>query len=246
MTEQEKRRAIRLYFTRFPRWSLGVIAFGVICLGSGEAAGVVLGLVFVGVGGAVLVVRQGMISDAQYDHLRDEELWQATLKAAEKWGVDPDDDLISESVRVFGPAFGFKTRTWALKKGADGIIRFNPIRFAVIGFGESQLLAYAGVLDMVTGNVLNEEVEECFYKHVVAASTRTDSIEYMHRGELIQLEDTETFVLTTSAGTSLRVPIRSRRLATLLGGKEMPARQASDAISAVRKMLREKTGGVPI
>jgi hypothetical protein len=245
MTEQEKRRAIRLYFTPFPRWSLGVIAFGVLCLGAGEAAGIVLGIVFIGVGGAVLFFRQGMISDAEYDRIRDQALWDATLKAAEKWRID-EDDLPAKPVRVFGPALGVKTRTRAIKKGRDGIIRFNPVRFAVIGFGEHQLLAYAGVVDMVTGNILNEEVEECFYRHVVSASTRTDSIEFQHRGETHQLDDTETFVLTTSGGTSMRVPIRSRRLAKLLGGRDVPAPEAEAAIAAVSTMLRSKLERMPI
>lgn len=244
MTEQEKRRAIRLYFTRFPRWSLGVIVFGVLCLGSGEAGGIVLGLLFVGVGGAVLVVRHGMISDAEYDRLRDAALWDESKKALEKWRVD-EKDLLADPVRVFGPAFGVKTSTRGMKKGGDGIIRFNPVRFAVIGFGEHQMMVYAGVLDMVTGNVLNEDVEECFYRHVVSYALKTDSIEYTHRGELVQLDDTETFFVITSGGTSVRVPILSRRLATLLGGKDVPAKQASDAVAAACKMLREKTGGVP-
>lgn len=245
MTEQEKQRAVRLYFTRFPRWSLGVIVLGVLCLGSGQAVGIVLGLLFIGVGGAVLLFRQGTISDAEYDRLRDEALRETSEQALEKWRVDLDD-LLTDPVRVFGPAFGVKTSTRGMKKGRDGIIRFNPVRFAVIGFGEHQMLAYAGVLDMATGNVLNEEVEECFYKHVVAYATKTESIEFTHKGELIQLDDTEIFVVMTSAGTSVRVPIRSRRLAALLGGKDVPAKEASDAVAAACKMLREKTGGVPI
>jgi hypothetical protein len=244
MTKQEKQRAVRLYFMPFPRWSIGLIVFGVLCAGSGEAGGIVLGLLFIGVAGTVLVLRQGMMSDAEYDRLRGEALRDVSLQAAGKWRVDVDD-LMCEPVRVFGPAFGVKTSTRAIKKGRDRLIRFNPIRFAVIGFGEHQLLAYAGVLDMVTGNVLNEEVEECFYKHVVSYALKTDSIEFTHRGQPHQLDDTETFVLTTSGGTSVRVPIRSRRLAALLGGKDTPAKEASDAIAAVCTMLREKTG-VPI
>lgn len=245
MTEQEKQRAVRLYFTPFPKWSLGLIVFGVLVAGSGEAGGIVLGLLLIGVGGAVLFLRTGMISDAEYDRLRDEALREASLQATEKWRVD-EADLISEPVRVFGPAFGVRTSTRAIKKGGDRIIRFNPVRFAVIGFGEQQMLAYSGVLDMVTGNVLNEEVEECFYRHVVSYATKTESIEFAHRGETIQLDDTQTFVVMTAGGTSVRVPLASRRLAALLGGREVPAQEASDAVAAACKMLREKTGGAVV
>lgn len=122
---------------------------------------------------------------------------------------------------------------------------FNPIRFAVLGFCEHQLLAYLGVLDLVTGNVVAEETEEYFYRDVVAVATKTDSIEFTHRGVVHQLHDTETFVLTTSGATSIRVPIRSVRLAGILGGGEMPNTQAEVAIAAVRSMLRQKKSAVP-
>lgn len=245
MTEQEQQSAVRLYFTPFPKWSLGLIVVGVVCLGTGQAGGIVLGLLLIGVGGTVLLIRRGMISDAEYDRLRDEALRDASRQAAEKWRVDLDD-LPSKPVRVFGPAFGVKTSTRAIKKGRDGIIRFNPIRFGVIGFTEDQLLAYAGVLDLMTGNVLNEEVEECSYRHVVTYGTKTDSVEFTYRGQPHQLDDTETFVLITSGGTSVRVPIRSRRMAALLGGRDMPAKEASDAVAAACTMLRDKTRGTPI
>jgi hypothetical protein len=162
-----------------------------------------------------------------------------------RWGID-EGDLVSDSVSVFGPAFG-ATATQAARKGSDGIIRFNPIRFAVLGFCEHQLLAYLGIMDMVTGNVLAEDSEEYFYRDVVALAVKTDSVEFTHGGVLHQLNDTETFVLTTSGGTSIRVPLRSLRLATLLGGGEMPTTQAEKAIATVRTMLRQKKGsGVAI
>jgi hypothetical protein len=244
MTEQEKRAAIRKYFSPFPRWTLACIAIGVASLFSGGAEGVVFGLILIAVGGGVLFTRSQGISDAEFDRFRDEDLRTATEKAQSRWGID-DDDLVGEQpVRVYGPAFNV-TSTQGVKKGKDGFIRFNPIRFAVIGFGQHQLLAYLGVLDMTTGNVLLEETEEFFYRDVVAVSTKTDSLEFTHKGETHQLNDTETFVLTTSGATTIRVPIRSLRLANLMGG-QMPNTQAEAAIAAVRKMLREKKGGVPV
>ncbi|HET7232058.1 MAG TPA: hypothetical protein VFJ16_18775 [Longimicrobium sp.] len=244
MTELQKRNAIRLYFTPFPKWSLGFIVFGTLCLLPGGGTGLVLGVLFVGVGAAVLFVRARGIGDAEFDRYRDEDLRNAAAKAVQRWGID-ESDLVGKPVRVFGPALG-ATSTQAAKKGADRFIRFNPIRFAVLGFCEHQLLAYLGVLDMVTGNVLLEETEEYFYRDVVAVATKTDSIEFTHKGTLHQLNDTQTFVLTTSGATSIRVPLRSLQLASILGGGEMPTTQAEEAIAAVRAMLRQKKSGVPI
>lgn len=241
MTEQEKRNAIRTYFKAFPKWAVVCVVFGVFSLLSGEAGGVLMGLVLAGVGGFGLYAYSQKISDEEFDRFREEDLRAAAARAINKWGID-EHDQVRESVRVFGPAF-VTTQTQAARKGNDGIIRFNPVRFAVLGFCENQLLAYLGVLDMITGNVVMEETEEYFYRDVVAVATKTDSVEFTHRGVLHQLNDTETFVLTTSGATSIRVPIRSPRLANLLGGGEMPSTQAEEAIAAVRAMLRQKKGG---
>ena len=243
MTEQEKRNAIARYFAPFPRWTLWCIGLGVLSLLTGEAMGIVVGLLLIGAGGAALYSRTQGIGDADFDRFRDEDLRNAAARAVQKWGID-ESDLVSEPVRVFGPAIG-ETSTDAAKRGTDGIIRFNPLRFVVLGFCEHQLLAYLGVLDMVTGNVLAEATEEYFYRDVVAVATRTESVEFMHGGTVHQLNDTETFVLTTSGGTSIRVPLRSRRLASILGGGEMPATQGEQAIAAARAMLRQKKVGVP-
>lgn len=242
MTEQEKRNAIRAYFNPFPKWALGLVVFGVLCMGSGGGA-LVIGLLCAGVGGAALYFYSQKISDEEFDRLRDEDLRKTAAEAVSKWGID-NDDLVSQPLYLYGPAFG-ATSTSATKKGRDAIIRFNPLRFAVIGFCEHQLLVYSGILDMVTGNVLAEEASEFFYRDIVAAVVRTDSFEYMHRGELHQLSDTQTFALTTSGGTSVKVPIGSRLLASLLGG-EMPSTQAEAAIASVRTMLRQKKSGIPV
>lgn len=243
MTEQEKRNAIRAYLAPFPRWAIGCIVFGALCL-LGGTGGIVMGLLLIGAGGAALYSRAQRISDAEFDRVRDEDLRNAAARAVHKWGIE-ESDLVARPVRVFGPAFG-ATSTEAAKKGGDGVIRFNPLRFVVLGFCEHQLLAYLGVLDMVTGNVLLEETDEFFYRDVVAVATKTDSIEVRHKGVLHQLDDTQTFVLTTSGATSIRVPLRSPRLAGILGGGEMPATQADEAVAAVRAMLRQKKSGVPV
>lgn len=98
---------------------------------------------------------------------------------------------------------------------------------------------------MVTGNVLKEETEEFFYRDVVSVSTKTDSATFTYKGQTHQINDTETFVLTTSGATSIRVPLRSPRWAGILGGGEMPTTHAEEAIAAVRAMLRQKKAGVP-
>ncbi len=238
MNERDNRSAVRTYFLTIPRWAVVCAVIGVLCLLTGEGAGIMLGLGLLVPGGVVAFQQMSRISDDQFDQIRNEALGEATGRAVHKWGVDRDE-LVRESVAVFGPA-SMNTQTARVRKGKDGVIRYNPVRFAVIGFCEHQLLAYLGVLDLITGNVLLEETTEYFYRDVVAVATTTESLEFTHKGQLHQLNDTQTFVLTTSGGTSIRVPLRSERLARLLGGGEMPVTQADQAIAAVRTMLRQK------
>lgn len=244
MNEREKRNAIRAYFAPFPKWAMYIAGFGLLCIFTGEGGAIVLGIVLIGAGAAVMFQQNQRISDEEFDRFRDEDLSNATARAVQKWGIE-ENAQVADAVRVFGPA-SVNTRTAVAKKGKDGIIRFNPIKFAVLGFGEHQLLAYLGVLDMITGNVILEETEEFFYRDVVAVSTKTDAIEFTHKGLVHQLNDAETFVLTTSGATTIRVPIRSLRMAGILGGGEMPNSQAEAAIASVRAMLRQKKGGVPV
>lgn len=164
-------------------------------------------------------------------------------KARQKWGID-DSEIVGKPVFVWGPSLT-PTGTQAAKRGKDGVLRYNPIQFAVLGFGEHQMLAYQGVLDMMTGNIVKEGTEEFFYRDVVSVSTKTNSITFGYKGVTHQVNDTETFELTTSGGTSIRVPLRSQRMASILGGGEMPTTHAEEAIAAVRSMVRQKKSGIP-
>lgn len=57
----------------------------------------------------------------------------------------------------------------------------------------------------------------------------------------LQLNTAETFVLTTSGGTSVEVVIRDIQLMQKMKG-DIPVSAAEKAVQSVRKMLREKKG----
>lgn len=245
MTEQEKRKAIWTYLnTRIPTWAYWLIGIGILTTLSGDAGAIVVGLLMAGAGGATMYFRTQTITDAEFDRFRNEDLDRLEAKALHKWGIDKGE-LAGDAVLVWGPSMA-NTGTFAVKAGKDGIIRYNPVRFALFGFGEHQMLAYQGLLDMVTANVLDEGTEEFFYRDVVSVSTKTNSSLVTLNGHTRQLNDTETFVLTTSGGTSVSVPLRSASLAGLVGGGEMPTTHAEKAIAAVRSMLRQKKSVVTV
>lgn len=192
--------------------------------------------------GRILCPSDILIGDAGFDRSREEALRSATGKAFEKWGVE-DIDLVAEPVCLFAPGFGL-SRTPAVRKGCDGVIRFNPIRFCVLAFGEYHLFSYFGVLDMVEGGVRGEQISECLYRNLVHIAIRPGSLAVTHQGVVHQFHDMETLILTTTGGTFITVPLRSQGLASILGG-EMPLTGASEAVRLLRVMMRQKKLVVP-
>ncbi len=59
----------------------------------------------------------------------------------------------------------------------------------------------------------------------------------------IQVNGAETFMLSTSGGTSVRVVLNDPVFIQGLGGGDLPLEFAEEAVQAVRKMLREKKSG---
>jgi hypothetical protein len=242
MDEQTKRRMIRNYFE--PLWTIWIIRNYFKLFPKWM---IVIGVVFlpivliVGIGFDIYSYARGKPTDQQMDEWLEEDLKGLEKKALNKMGID-ETELVSESVQIIGP------RLWDVggadvffKRGKDNVLRFTPVDVSIINFTQSQLLVYSCVLDLTTGNVLNESTDEYFYKDVVQVSTKTESrtVNIPKLGTL-QLNAAETFTLTTSGGTSLSVVLRDPTLIEKMGGGEIPTTRAEKAIQTVRKMLREK------
>jgi hypothetical protein len=79
---------------------------------------------------------------------------------------------------------------------------------------------------------------------VVSVATKTESKSYQSdKFSAIQLNAAETFVLTTSGGTSVETILKDPKLIEMMGGGDIPTMEAERAIQVVRKMLREKKQG---
>ena len=75
-------------------------------------------------------------------------------------------------------------------------------------------------------------------------ATKTESKSYSsEKFGTIQLNAAETFVLTTSGGTSVETVLKDPKLIEMMGGGDIPTTEAERAIQVVRKMLREKKQG---
>jgi hypothetical protein len=184
-----------------------------------------------------------------------EDLLSLKARALDKSSLD-SSEVLREPVLVTGPKLRERGGAqFGIRRGKDQKIRFTPIDATVINFTEHQLVLFQCVLDLHTGKALNEGIDEYFYKDVVSAATQSKSItcdlnkkdllyfpnakKSMVNGQL-QLNSAETFVLTTSGGTSVSVVLSDPVLAASVGGGTIPTQLADQAVQAVRKMLREK------
>jgi hypothetical protein len=232
----DKREQIKKYFQPFPTWAVVVIVIGIVLLLIPSLAVRFVGILLIGGGIAVLAMERNKPSDAQMDLWIEDDLQGLNAKALNKSGTDPSE-CVGEKVLVTGPRFWNVAGAPILyKKGNDNTLRFTPIGVNVINFTAHQLISYSCVLDLTTGNALNESTDEYFYKDVVSVSTQTKSLTL----ENYQLKSAETFVLTTSGGTSVEVVLSDPQLIEKMGGGNIPKTQAEKAIQTVRKMLREK------
>lgn len=231
----EKRKSILKYFTNtFPKWAVILIVIGVIMIlaGISKSFGVaVFGLLLAAGGGFGIYNYLQVPTDEQIDQWTREDLLELDQRALKKTGVDKSD-LVGETVTMTGPGdFQY------VKLGKDGVLRFGRKRAVALNFTQHQLVAYECVVDVTTGNTVNEKTDEYFYKDVVSVSTSTED------GQIgdMKISSGEYFKLTTSGGTSIRVFLSAPEVAAKFHG-QMPSNDSERCIQMVRKMLREKKG----
>jgi hypothetical protein len=256
MNEDNRRSQIKKYFASFPKWAVVLAILGVLLLAV-KGLGIILGLILMGLGIWRIVAWFQRPSDKQMDAWIAEDLKKLHTRALEKTGFD-QSELIGEPVAVYGPRFwNIEGVEVGIKKGKDGVVRFMPLGVTVINFTPHQLVAYQCALDLTTGNPLHEGTDEYFYRDVVSVSTQSKSITWdaanlnmkaLSKGPLatlviagkLQFNAAETFILTTSGGTSIEVVLRDPKLIESVGGGSIPTQMADKAVQTVRKMLREK------
>jgi hypothetical protein len=246
---QAERSQIKKYFKKFPTWAVWMIIIGLPLL-----AAKFVGVIPIGLGIWGIVSYYQKPSDEQMDAWIQEDLQGLRTRALAKTGLDTSE-LIAEPVMVYGPRFwNIGGSEVGIKKGKDGIVRFMPIGITVINFTPHQLMAYQCAVDLTTGNSLSESTDEYFYRDVVSVSTQSESLTLEGIGTAVsngplaalmvdgklQLNAAETFKLTTSGGTFIKVLLGDPKLIERAGGGSIPTDMADKAVQTVRKMLREK------
>lgn len=150
---------------------------------------------------------------------------------------------------VFGPLLD----TGRAAVGADGVFRFPGYEVMVICPTSYHLAMYRCALDFLTGSLRSEETSEYHYADVVAVSTVGNPGTPL-RAEPVRGSDADVVTFAKTLLRRFQIVVSSGDRSTVVVGindKDQPDRQAilqesgiDEVISSVRRMLREKKGGV--
>jgi hypothetical protein len=255
-----KSQAIKRYFMQFPKpalWMIGGSCLIIYIWGPFVAYG--LAWLAIVASGSLIAFWLKRPSDAEMDLWTDEIMAEICPRALEKSHLDVSEQ-VRDPVMIASPRLrGLGGAFFGITHGRDRKIRFTPLHTTVINFTQHQLVIYQCALDLTTGKALNEAVDEYFYQDIVSVTTQSQSWTFtkedlghpmlarcpgikksLDADGKLQLNSAETFVLTTSGATSVRVVLKDPILIESLGGGEIPTERADQAVQAVRKMLRDR------
>ena len=198
------------------------------------------------------------ISDSQFDkHLEDE------LRRLEELALDrvklSHDDLEHEIEMIISPTITkLGGATLKVKRGKDKRYRYSPVAATLLFFTEHKLVTYQCVLDLFTGNPLNTAVKKFFYGDIVAIETQSENhsikeadipkktlaampwLRKQITNGVLQMKESETFILTTAGGTGLKVQMPDVAILGDQAEGQISKTRAERAVAALEKMLDDK------
>ena len=268
--ELQKRRRIRAYFTPRPTWPAWMTGIGIVVLLIGLGVhSVLFGLVGLAVAGGAIyvwVAKPGVATDAEVDACTADDRLRVPSRATQRSGMDPDNFVEAPIVFAYGLGFtaagnGFK----ASRRGADGVRRFTPVGSTVVNMTRNQLLVYQCTIDLTTGNIINEQTKEIFWRDVVsvdtATETRTLSVAQLPLRErnllvqdgwhivndVIQFDGEESVSISMTSGQSVKLAFWDGRQADKdgPGGDTQNDRALGRLRYVVRNMKERAHGGGP-
>lgn len=262
--EQKKRiKKVQKYFKKgfafigcFAMISIPLAIIGIVIALYGGPAAVVLCIPLIVLVLWLILRDKKAVTENYIDSLKAEGLAEVSDRSKNKTYVD-ESELISEPLlltthRKWDRAGAFSGE----KKGADNIYRYTPIDITQLYMTDNRLISYQACLDLTTGKFLNEGTAEFYYEDIVSIETLTESasIEFVGQakkkfeklqiagkiGNLMQINHTEWFVITTTAGTKLKIGIRDEGLLSKMGADNNARTDSEKSVQAIRAMIRDK------
>ena len=250
----DQRKQIKKYFAPFPRWTIIVILAGVALTPF---------LWFIGLPAIVLgavAIRQWKkrASDKEFDKLLNESIMDLRTRAMDKLRLE-EGDLVREHEIIMSPTYWDLPKVIVgFKRGKDDIVRYTPIRVAMLFFVQHKLCIYQCTYDLTTGNPLNVSTKKYFYDDIVSSETQSTTLtidegyikketfkrlpdlkNHIENGRL-QINQSEQFVLVTKGGNSVKIQLPDMTLLSYgLKGK-LAVSRADQAIASVEAMLDDR------
>ena len=171
------------------------VLIGIACIGSGDGAGVMFGLVVVL--GTLGFLTNYIVkafnppkcpSESEIDAQARDMGCRLDDKALNKLGLDPEEVSMVKPLKLWGYRFVYPcvlgdaddaAALWIT--GKDGKLRSSEVSHTIFYFGEHSVYCYVRTASLVNCHVSNDRTEEYFYKDIV--SVKTDSIVAKRGGE---------------------------------------------------------------
>jgi hypothetical protein len=185
-----------------PSWKPGavMIVLGLLLLTGGGGA-ILVGLLLLAGGAGYLYFQYGTRpTDAEIQAEIDKHAAGARSAGMQRLGLDEEQVSLIPPVVIEGPDYALSRTN--VKVGKDGIVRAAVNEVVVLFFSETEVHSYKSVRSLLDPHLRRESTDEYFYRDVVAVNTGSQSMRVIVDGKPIETRF-ETFVLTTSGGTSI-------------------------------------------
>jgi hypothetical protein len=184
-----------------------VIGAVIFLIGLGAGAGVaIVGLIVAGIGGFLIYSKtSGRPTDSEIDQICSEHVKGLKGQALNKIGLD--EDQVKEADPITFDGYYYKNvRSGCLyQTGKDKIVRSSTYEAVMFFFSAEQVYCYEYRFSIVADEK-QETTEEYFYRDIVAAATKSETVTYKVDGKDENF-NYEKFTLTTSGGTSISASI---------------------------------------
>jgi hypothetical protein len=236
MKDDRRRKRARLYFRR------GSVVLGLSLLILGIIPGVIYAIY-------ALVCHFRRPADKEVDAWLDEDLSKVRDESFAKLGLDKEEDgakKVRAPIPLAGPIFwavpGVPNEEIKWRKGRDKIVRFSVNRFTILHFLKTGIAGYACDFNSFRRVALNDSTHEFHYPDIVSVTTQEESSSYTLQNGLKMVHEQE-FRISVASGESISYVIGSKELKELTDG-QIPTTEAERAILVIRKLLRERKGGI--
>lgn len=252
MNDKKKRKLIRKYFRTVPKWAYTMTVVSLLfLLGVYWDPALLVVVLLTGIPAAWGLYRgmAGKPTDRQMDQWLAEDLKAIERNALDEHGIVEEDLENREPIVVYGPypelwlkkgevKSDLRGALVAGKTGADGRIRFTPLRIWVIHFTKQQLLCYQTDYDFAGPATYGEVSEDFNYGHV--SGFRKTKVRHVEEEDATKIKDFVGFELRALGRSMFSLAISSSTLEKRVGGGEFPLKATEETINGARRMLREK------